>query len=100
MNLQARVAAITQSVMAWHIARDCEINFNGRGNDSEETGCFGEKGCHLRVQVLVPSLPQALAPVSLNTPPPMLALPPVEVLRPALYKPRLGADPGVKHGQA
>lgn len=44
MDLQARVAAITQSVMAWHIARDCEINFNGRGNDSQETGCFGEMG--------------------------------------------------------
>lgn len=71
MDLQARVTAITQSVMAWHMARDCEINFNGRGNDSQETGCFGEMGCHLRVPVvLVPSLPQAEAPVSLTVPPP------------------------------
>lgn len=64
MDLQARVAAITQSVMAWHIARDCEINFNGRGNVSQETGCFGKMGCHLRVPVLVASLPQALASVT------------------------------------
>lgn len=54
MDLQARVAAITQSVMAWQIARDCEINFNGRGNVSRETGCFGEMGCHFKVPALVP----------------------------------------------
>lgn len=68
MDLQARVAAITQSVMAWHIARDCEINFNGRGNVSQETGCFGKMGCHLRVPVLVASLPQALASVTSGVP--------------------------------
>lgn len=69
MDLQARVAAITQSVMAWQIARDCEINFNGRGNVSRETGCFGEMGCHFKVPALVPPLPQALAPVILSVSP-------------------------------
>lgn len=33
-------------------------------------------------------------------PSPRPALPPVEVIRPDLYKPGLRAAPGVKHGQA
>lgn len=60
----ARAAAVTQPVMAWRVARDCEINFNGRGNVKSGDRLLRGRGLPPQVS----SVPQALAPVTLRVP--------------------------------
>lgn len=50
--------------MAWRVARDCEINFNGRGNVKSGDRLLRADG----LPPQVPLLPQALAPVTLRVP--------------------------------
>lgn len=77
MNLQAKVAGIMQSAMTRHAAAESEINFNGRGNVSLETGCFREARRPFGSRPWCPGTPRHHV-LNLDTPPSNQALPPVE----------------------